>query len=476
MSYLVADVKDKPVSALFHLDFIEQLRRLVQRGMLRRHGRYRGVLFGRTDTTDGHRTLVTVEGCEPAEGLVPIGIVRSWVRGHLYLEEEDRDVLGSQAGQRYSVLLVIRSSAVGPPVAGAFLFESGQVIDENSFAEFPLDSARIRSGGFTVLKDAVVPEPQISKRPVPRRGPIRTPAWALIPVGAALLALCAFALRNSHGRNHSERANEPIYQSRILLSLQRLGNDLLLRWDPDNPTIRAADRAVLRINDGSKRRNVLLDAAQLQVGAAQYRPVATDVEFQLEIPGPTGATSDPIRFISPEDPGAPAQRLVAVHGSDLPGEARLTGESDRAALASSRRRRPDRATVHLSYDPLPPSALRRAVSKMRDVRLLQFRNSGGFVPPRASHQVTPLVTASTARQLSGERSVQLRANIDKNGRVTDVQPISAGADEALVSLAEGAIRRWEFSPARLHNRPTASAVRFTVRYENPSRASISANR
>src|SRR5205085_10855586 len=109
--------------------------------------------------------------------------------------------------------------------------------------------------------------------------PMRMPTGAWIPVGVAMLVLCAFVLlQHREGHGNSVSANDPPGESRILLSLQRAGNDLLLKWDPENPKIRAAHRAILRIADGAIRRNVPLDQAQLQVGAAQYHPVSNDVE------------------------------------------------------------------------------------------------------------------------------------------------------------------------------------------------------
>lgn len=476
MSYLVADAQNLPVSVLFHLDLVEQLRKLSRRGLLRRDSRSRGVLYGRIDRTNEHRTVLTVHACEPARGLEPLGLVRSWVRGHLYLDKQDRDVLrGSNAIQPYSVLLVIRAAAIGVPVAGAFLCESGAVLSENSFAEFPLDRSRIVSGGYTLLKDSGVAPVPDRKPVVSTRRRFRMPGWAWFPIGAAglaMLAIFAAGMRPASSASPGPSENASIGDSRILLSLERAGNDLLLRWDPNQAKVRAADHAVLRINDGTIHRTVPLDTSQLQVGAAQYHPVSSDVEFQLEIPGASGALSDPVRFIS--GPPAP-QGLVASKSSSLAGETSTKGESDRARVQANRGSPMPNANVQIWYEPITPSTVRRAVNRVRGVPLLRFR-TGEFVAPRATHQETPVVSAASAGELIGDQRVELRANIDKNGRVKSVQPVSSRADKKLVALAENAVRRWQFSPARLNDRPVASSAHFTVTFAKRSDSSQFASR
>ena len=484
MSYLVTDVQDQPVSVLFSLDLVGHLKNVAGRGFIGRDGRFRAVLFGTIDSTGGARTLVTVESLEPAPGLSPVGIVRGWLRGRVYLGKEDRAVIGARAAQPYSVLLVIRPVSFGIPVAGAFLCKSGQVTSENSFAEFPLHRGRIASGGFTIFKHAAGPDAAIVRQPVPRRARIRIPAWAWVPVGMAMLAVLAAGLQHGDLRSYLLKAARPANPPRISLNLQRTGNDLLVRWDPENAAIRTAEKAMLHVVDGGTRRSVTLDPSQLQVGAAQYHPASNDVEFRLEIPGSN--KSDPIRFISgvpredngsPEAPDArPKQFAPAEQLAELPGEAGQKGESVRSELHKAGRLRPDRPTVQISYEPLPPSALRKALRKMRGMTLLRFKNSAEYVAAHAVNEVMPVVPPATARKIAGERRFQLRATIDKNGRLTDVRPASSGADKALVVLVEDAIRKWQFKPARIHNRLVPSSARFLVHYENPAAADVSARR
>jgi protein TonB len=77
--------------------------------------------------------------------------------------------------------------------------------------------------------------------------------------------------------------------------------------------------------------------------------------------------------------------------------------------------------------------------------------------------VQPAYTEGARRiHLSG--SVIVRAVIDEQGRVTDVQLVK-GLPMGLDRSAMEAVRQWRFKPATLHGRPVKVYFDLTVRFE-----------
>jgi hypothetical protein len=67
------------------------------------------------------------------------------------------------------------------------------------------------------------------------------------------------------------------------LSVNRAGDDVTVRWDRQNPTVRAAPRGTLEITDGKYSKHVDLDASQLQSGSVIYRFSSNQLKFRLEV-------------------------------------------------------------------------------------------------------------------------------------------------------------------------------------------------
>ena len=67
------------------------------------------------------------------------------------------------------------------------------------------------------------------------------------------------------------------------LSINRAGDDVTVRWDRQNPAVRAAQRGMLEITDGKYSKHVDLDASQLQSGSVIYRFSSNQLKFRLEV-------------------------------------------------------------------------------------------------------------------------------------------------------------------------------------------------
>jgi hypothetical protein len=72
------------------------------------------------------------------------------------------------------------------------------------------------------------------------------------------------------------------------LRVEGQGDRVLLSWNRRNPAVRNARRGVLHIRDGTRDRNVRLDADQVRGGAVLYRPGSGDVTFRLDVESSDG--------------------------------------------------------------------------------------------------------------------------------------------------------------------------------------------
>jgi TonB family protein len=88
-------------------------------------------------------------------------------------------------------------------------------------------------------------------------------------------------------------------------------------------------------------------------------------------------------------------------------------------------------------------------------------------PPRAIRQFAPVLPENVRRSISGEMIVRLKVSVDVSGKVISAEPVagSAPVPYALASTAIGAVKRWQFEPARRgsDNVPGDVVLSFTFR-------------
>jgi hypothetical protein len=207
------------------------------------------------------------------------------------------------------------------------------------------------------------------------------------------------------------------------------GTSLHLQWNRFSPLIRGANRGVLWIDDGSRRRHLDLKAEDLTQGSIQYWPSNSDVDFKLEVFTPRGGASESIRALSiPLLPVTAARALV-------PEAARPSPKPF--------------ATVTAAHPPAPEQARPvPAPFATVDFEALGGRKQGA--PPKPLHRVIPAGSADLGSRLKHDVAVDVRVDIDAAGKVKRAALVSQRSDarREFESLALGASRAWTFTPAR----------------------------
>jgi hypothetical protein len=88
------------------------------------------------------------------------------------------------------------------------------------------------------------------------------------------------------------------------LRVESQGDRLLLSWNRHHPAVRNSKGGLLQIDDGPKRRQIILDSAQILNGSVLYRPTSDDVTFRLEVEGMRdGKVSESMRVLEAAGPG-----------------------------------------------------------------------------------------------------------------------------------------------------------------------------
>jgi TonB family protein len=211
------------------------------------------------------------------------------------------------------------------------------------------------------------------------------------------------------------------------------GDALVVSWDRDAPAMRSATKGVLRIQDGSDRRNIELTTAELASGSIVYRPRSDDVDFLLTVYGAGGVTRE--------------------------GERAVDGTSARADAESA-------------APQLAPAAIRGRSTGIRSapVRFAAPANpnpetSGsvqGYVAPKPLKAVMPDVADLDPSRLPAAGKIVIEVQIDDQGRVMEAR-IPAGAPKVSREAAQAAIaaaKQWRFEPAKLGGKSVPSRHRL----------------
>jgi hypothetical protein len=300
------------------------------------------------------------------------------------------------------------------------------------------------------------------------------------------------------------------------------GDRLGLDWDREAPAIQDAQCGVLWIADGSIHRRVILDASQLRAGKLFYWPVNKDVSFEITTPGRKsgdavcGNNATPL--LQPaEDPTRPPQQadrtashkrlnkiqkaresIESPESEDASGNdnARIESSSVPTFVIEESPLIPTFPVHHISFpvvseqpmlstaispvpqvalepystvtvEAVPESRLGRIVGKMPLWRRLHRTTE--FLPPRPVRETAPAVPAELRQTLKSEVPLDVRAYVDKSGKVTYAELLSDynKVDSSLASIAVFDARRWEFIPAQLGAHTVPGQVILHYRFGNP---------
>jgi hypothetical protein len=349
--------------------------------------------------------------------------------------------------------------------------------------------------------------------------------WTAITIAvvAVVVPLLRLSTRRAPAPAAATRA-EPVRS--LPLTVTGDGGRLSLRWDREAPAIRAGQCGVLWISDGGIHRRVILDASQLRAGKLFYWSTNSDVSFQMQVSvgnDRSGETvcgnSAPSLLQSAEGPArrepraerraarnrpntvyvAGRQSIESRQTEDVSGSGKLAriesrsapafaieGESQLVAtlpvhvvqvpayseqqiLSKSIRPVPQGAPEPYStvtVEAVTESRLSRIVGKIPLVRRLH--RTSEFLPPRPVRETTPTMPAELRRTLKSEVPLDVRAYVDKSGKVTYAEMLSnvTEADRGLASMAVFNARHWEFTPAQLGGHIVPGQVILHYRFGN----------
>ncbi len=276
-----------------------------------------------------------------------VGFYRSNTRLGLYLDQDDYALIQSCFANPNHVMLLVRPHASKTSVAGFFVWEEGAIHRQSTYQEFPFSSAEIlkRQQGPTAENETAQPAPAASalaalpaarpaapvadlrsagQRPAPRTVPAapQRPDWLVraaavartvnrrgIGLAAAvifLLVLTEYQVLRS-GRHPAQAAGYA-----PALRIQRDGGFLQVKWNRQAQAVLDADRGLLEISDGGRRRELQLNSAELRNGSVAYAPATNDVRFRLDLVGGRTTVSESLRVVEAGEeaaqPPAEAQR------------------------------------------------------------------------------------------------------------------------------------------------------------------------
>ncbi|MBM3459891.1 MAG: hypothetical protein FJX77_15325, partial [Armatimonadetes bacterium] len=245
-------------------------------------------------------------------GLSAIGYYRSHLRDGLHLSAEDLSLIKEHFSSPSSVFLVVRPSELGPPVAGFFFWDVGEVNAEFTFLDFPFDARlltevprRPESGSAppAALPAPASPGAELARLPAPeiRVAAPETPATLaqprsvpLVPAAArlttplAILGAAAILAAGLVGYRLLQRGSGPLTSSSgapVRLQVERNGTDLRVVWDRRSPAFGEARVGILSVTDGVATREIHLDPGQLRDGWVMYSPATDKIRFRLEVFG-----------------------------------------------------------------------------------------------------------------------------------------------------------------------------------------------
>jgi hypothetical protein len=121
------------------------------------------------------------------------------------------------------------------------------------------------------------------------------------------------------------------------LHVEYQGERLLVTWNRGSPAIRSAVQGVLRIDDGGRHRDVMMDATQMVAGSILYKPASSDIVFRLEVQNDRGTeVAETIRVLDAGKPPAatPAEKTGASGASGRSAVPPVGQDSDSRALAA----------------------------------------------------------------------------------------------------------------------------------------------
>ncbi|MCU1261585.1 MAG: hypothetical protein JWO80_4470, partial [Bryobacterales bacterium] len=129
-----------------------------------------------------------------------------------------------------------------------------------------------------------------------------------------------------------------------------------------------------------------------------------------------------------------------------------------------------RPTADVSFQPVHRSLLGKTLHHIPLLSRLQRDHSyqDDFVPARPRRQNPLEVPPEMSRHITGDTPVDLRIKITPSGEVAETELISRNTNPAFTALAMRTAAKWNFEPARNHNKAVSSDMVVHFRFRPAS--------
>ena len=362
-------------------------------------------------------------------GPKPVGYFRTHLRPGLFLDQSDFALMSESFANIPAIALAIRTDRPGPPNAGIFFWEYGDIDRKQPALTFPFDAATLCVQG-PVEQEALLPV-----RPSSLKAPSASLVW-----GAAA-ALSVFAMSAEY-----RRGGHPSAPVRI-------------------PPIEAAAVGIPPIEP--------MSALPINSAFPQFAPIAVDELRDVAAPGPEPPVlkhvqpplkPTPVSVattpVSPPSVPPPAPSPVPVElATSIPAPPPVRTVSMSPAVP-----RKNNVTVDVSVEPRAPSELKRIARHV--FHPFHTGTPGEYTPARPTASIRPHLPPNLTRGLSGEVAVDVVVSLDKQGTVKNTE-VTRGAGTELGMLAANTASSVPWEPARSGDRNVPMEVVVHYRFNPP---------
>ena len=469
--------------------------------------------------------LVSSHTKKNGRGATVVGYFRSHHRLGLYLDEHDFRTIQEFFPNADQVVLLIRPEQAGPPAAGFFFWDEGEMHRRESFQPFPFDEQDLANGDYPV-EAAVIPAiaekhvggrfSAVSTRLAPEapqtKKPSRlvaSPVWLRDPgtwwKTAALVAGIPLGLAFGHYLTH-KHATVPasftpytaVNSAPVAVQNVDARSTQAASQEPPAAAAVAPPDLTLPVKPSPWATTPAYGtpAARPRLNAGAWRTRQDPLETPLRTYGQARRPLEPAQFAhsgasaaSPSSFGsivpatvqqaAPVERQPAPVPNGPPAEEakRVVAENHEPLNVPPfepehpvhRAFRPETRPA-ISLEPLTDGEhlVTKNVRRLGRLVTLGVLGSDAFRPARPLREFAPAVPDSVSRQLKRPVPIAVRITIDRDGRVRGTELLTHAADPELALLAVDAARKWEFEAARRNDEPVSSSVVAHFRFRPPA--------
>jgi hypothetical protein len=342
--YYVWQAPGQPVAIHISIDVVERLSADIMRGfglVPKRGAEVGGVLIGtiKSDTiriedfeaipctyargpsyllTDAERASFG-EVCQRRSAEI-VGYYRSHTREGFGLQPEDNQLVGQYLPSAARVALLVKPFATKPGIGGFFVRENGafpaatplefpfrrwEMTGEEPPRRAPIQERKRKERepekrdkayapppangdkGAAAPESSIAPKPYyriFSAEPEETKQAPQDPRAPKSRTGMWMVASFVFLLLGVLLGYEASRITAPQRSSSdfaLSLAVERTGDDLTVRWNPDSRAVRSANSGVLEIDDSGQTQRRELDRANLSSGSFLYGTKSEKVRFQL---------------------------------------------------------------------------------------------------------------------------------------------------------------------------------------------------